>query len=136
MKLEQAFWRDKLKPFVQGWVGDDYDRVESSTSDGIPDLHLTVSKHHWIELKAVRYEENKKLDLSHYTAMQKSWARRHGSKTNSVWLMVHVVDYPEKNKSVTYLLAWYNAVILPKRVDIEQLYRQCETLHHSAPRRS
>lgn len=130
MKPEQKFWRNKFKALVQAKVGNCYDRIESSVSVGVPDIHLTVSKHHWIELKVVKYEKGKKLDLSHFTTRQKSWMKRHGKKTDTVWLVVHVEDYLMKGDSCTYLIAWWNAIIIPEKTDVEQLYYLCETVQN------
>lgn len=126
-KPEQEFWRNHLRGFLSSNPDVEYDRIESSTSPGVPDLHLSMPQNrHWIELK-VGLEKNKIVDISHYTAIQKNWAKRHGQKSGNVWFLLVVPNWPAENQYFCHLVPWENSILFQNKVSTKYLMRNSYT---------
>ena len=66
-------------------------RHEDKYSTGIPDVSYATDHHGWIELKyVVVKDEDRVVKVPHFTAAQKAWAKRFGSRGGRVWVLIQV----------------------------------------------
>lgn len=87
-KPEQWYWRNRLRPVLASIPGLHYDRVESRTCVGIPDIHITTAAGHgWIEMKVGQIEDSF-VKVSTLTAVQAKWIYSRGQMCGRVWLIV------------------------------------------------
>lgn len=108
-KPEQTFWRYQFRQFLSTNPDVTYDRIESiGTAVGVPDIHMSMTWRHWIELKVANVLPGpaRRVDLDHYTERQRAWAIRHGGKCGNVWLLVVVPSFPEPDEYTCYLIGY------------------------------
>ena len=87
-KPEQWFWRNRLRPILNSIKGLHYDRVESLTCVGIPDLHIaSPAGFTWVEMKAGEVRGNT-LFVPTLKSVQIEWISTRGRLCGRVF--VHV----------------------------------------------
>lgn len=131
-KPEQTFWRNQFRQFLSTNPDVAYDRIESiGTAVGVPDIHLSMTQRHWIELKVapvLRGPKATKVDLSHYTERQRAWAIRHGGNCGNVWLLVVVPDWPEQDEYTCYLIPHHRVRNMARLPTVRDLGEHCRTM--------
>lgn len=88
MSDEAGLWKYLSRVMGNLWEAQ---RHEDKYSTGIPDVSYSTDHHGWIELKSIKVkDEEKVVRIPHFTATQRAWAKRHGSRCGHVWTFIRV----------------------------------------------
>jgi len=102
-KPEQQLWDYLKRGMLLKWEAQ---RHEDKYSTGIPDVSYSIGRHGWIELKRLKSKpvnNDTILHISHYTADQKNWLFRHGSKGGACFILLQI-------ENVYMLFGWESCV--------------------------
>lgn len=116
MTPEQKLWAQLKEAMDPWWLAD---RIESRTTNGIPDVAFTIVHFHgWIELKTATLSADKTKYKLRYplTERQKHWIHTRGRHTEKVFILIRV-DF-SKNYSEFYLMPWCDVFELNKNTMI------------------
>ena len=88
MKPETRMWKTRVRPILYVVPGLYYDRIETRTAVGVPDVAITTDRGHgWIELK-VGHARDGMIDITTMTPQQYNWITQRGLRTGRVWVFV------------------------------------------------
>lgn len=102
---EARLWKYIRDGMGSRWVAQ---RHEDKYSTGIPDVSYSTDHHGWIELKYLARppkRPNHPLAIPHFTAEQRNWITRHGSRGGKCFVLLQV-------EKTYFLLSWDQVGIL------------------------